>query len=145
MIKITYRPEELKIIKENGVEKIFDNIRKRWLVLTPEEWVRQNILQYFVYSLNYPAKLLAIEKEIMLGSLKKRCDIVLYDRDMKPWMIVECKEMNAVLDHKVVDQVLRYHISLPCAYLVMTNGNYCYGFRKERGLFVEINEFPQYG
>ena len=145
MIKINYRSDELKLISLEGVEKVFDGIRKRWIILTPEEWVRQNILQYLVYTKQYPASLIAVEKEIMLGELRKRCDIVVYDRHSMPWMIIECKEMNTILDHKVVDQILRYNISLPAQFLVITNGSYCYGFKKERNLFVEIDEFPDYG
>ena len=144
MIKVNYPSGAVKIEKRDDVDKVFDGIRKRWILLTPEEWVRQNLLQYLLKTQHYPASLIAIEKEIMLGELKKRCDIVVYNRDSRPWMIVECKEMNAVLDHKVVDQILRYHISLPADFLVITNGSYCFGFKKERNLFKEIDAFPNY-
>jgi hypothetical protein len=123
---------------------IFDPFRKRWLVLTPEEWVRQNILQYLTEVKKYPAKLIAIEKEIYLGELKKRCDVVVYDRNSLPWMIIECKEMNVRVDSKTLEQVLRYHITLPAKYLVITNGSYCYGFEKREGEFFEINAIPEY-
>ena len=144
MIKVNYPTSKLKITLRDGVEKIFDPIRKRWLLLTPEEWVRQNIMQYILETKKYPASLIAVEKEVMLGELKKRCDIVVYDRNSLPWMIIECKEMNSILDHKVVDQILRYQISLPAEFLVVTNGSYCFGFKKERHLFWEIDEFPNY-
>ncbi|MDQ6610054.1 MAG: type I restriction enzyme HsdR N-terminal domain-containing protein, partial [Bacteroidota bacterium] len=97
MIKINYPKYQFKIKKENNLEMIFDAFRKRWLVLTPEEWVRQNILQYLTEIKKYPAKLIAVEKEIYLGELKKRCDAVVYDRNTLPWMIIECKEMNAAI------------------------------------------------
>ena len=119
-------------------------MRKRWLVLTGEEWVRQNFLQYIVHVKNYPASLIAVEKEIYLGELKKRCDIVVYNRDTLPWMIIECKEMNERLNTKVLDQILRYHITLPAKYLVVTNGSYCFGFEKVEGQFYEVNELPDY-
>ena len=144
MIKVNYPTSKLKIILRDGVEKIFDPIRKRWLLLTPEEWVRQNIMQYILETKKYPASLMAIEKEVMLGELKKRCDIVLYDRNSLPWMIIECKEMKSLLDHNVVDQILRYHISLPAEFLIITSGSYTYGFKKDKHLFKEIDEFPDY-
>src|SRR6266487_2935816 len=106
MIKIEYPHHQFKTKTENGIEFIFDAFRKRWLNLTPEEWVRQNILQYITITKQYPASLIAVEKEFFLGELKKRCDIVVYDRNSLPWMIIECKEMNALLNSKVLEQVL---------------------------------------
>lgn len=144
MIKIDYPAYDFKIRKEKNTEFIFDAMRKRWLVLTEEEWVRQNFLQYITQVKNYPVSLIAIEKEIYLGELKKRCDIVVYNRDTLPWMIIECKEMSERLNAKVLDQILRYHITLPAKYLVVTNGSYCFGFEKREGQFYEINELPQY-
>ena len=145
MIKITYPKYQFKIKKEGNIELIFDAFRKRWLVLTPEEWVRQNMLQYLTATKKYPAKLIAIEKEIALGELKKRCDVVVYDRHALPWMIIECKEMNEQLNAKVLDQILRYHITLPAKYLVVTNGSYCFGFEKREGQFYEIDALPEFG
>lgn len=144
MIKIEYPKHTFKIKNEAGSELIFDDFRKRWLVLTPEEWVRQNILQFITAVKKYPAALIAIEKEIFLGELKKRCDIVIYNRNSLPWMIIECKEMNAPLNSNVLDQILRYHITLPAKYLMITNGSYCYGFEKREEMFYEVDQFPEY-
>ena len=144
MIKVDYPVYEFKIRKEEGIEKIFDNVRKKWLVLSPEEWVRQNILQYIMLVKLYPSSLIAVEKEIRLGELKKRCDIVIYSRTSLPWMIIECKEMNSLIDRKVLDQVLRYNITLPATYLILTNGSYCFGFERQFKTFIEINAFPDY-
>ncbi|MEO6327685.1 MAG: type I restriction enzyme HsdR N-terminal domain-containing protein [Ginsengibacter sp.] len=144
MIKIEYIAYEFKIRKEKNVEYIFDQLRKRWCVLSPEEWVRQNFLQYLTNLKKYPSSLIAIEKEISLGELKKRCDIVVYNRETLPWMIIECKGMNEPLNSKVLDQILRYHITLPATYLVITNGRYCFGFEKKTGHFYEVAELPEY-
>ena len=144
MFCIDYPAHEFKIKKENNIDIIFDSFRKKWVTLTPEEWVRQNILQYITRIKNYPSSLIAIEKEISLGELKKRCDMVIYDRESKPWMIIECKEMNIVLDEKVLEQILRYHITLPAKHLVITNGSYCYGFIKKDDQFIETEEMPFY-
>ena len=103
--------------------------------------------KYYSISLNqkkYPASLIAIEKEIKLGELKKRCDIVVYNREAQPWMIIECKEMNVALSEKTLEQILRYHITLPAKYLVITNGSYSFGFEKKEGQFFEINIFPEF-
>ena len=142
MIKIEYPPYQPKIKKEAGKEFIFDEVRKRWVMLTPEEWVRQNFLQYLVLVKKYPASLIAVEKEIELGEIKKRFDIVVYDKNHLPWMIIECKEMSVVLDKKVLDQVLRYNISLQVPYLVITNGSYCYAFAVANNKLEEIDDLP---
>jgi hypothetical protein len=84
MIKIDFPGEQPKIKQQVGVNEIFDVIRKKWLVLTPEEWVRQNILQFLLLKKSYPASLVAVEKEIKLGELKKRCDVVVYNRQSLP-------------------------------------------------------------
>ena len=143
MIKIEYPPYQPKIKVDNEKEFIFDEVRKRWVVLTPEEWVRQNFLQYLTQIKKYPASLIAVEKEIKLGDLKKRFDIVVYDADTKPWMIVECKEMNVTLDKLVLDQVLRYNISLNVPYLVITNGSYCMALQLKNDAMKEMNALPE--
>ncbi len=144
MIKIEYPPYQFNTKNENGIEFIFDAFRKRWLTLTPEEWVRQNILQYITRIKLYPSSLIAIEKEFFLGELKKRCDIIVYDRNALPWMIIECKEMNIPLNNKVLDQLLRYHIAIPAKYLMITNGKYCFGFEKREGTFYGIDVLPDF-
>ena len=145
MIKIEFPAHDFKVRQQSGVHEVFDSIRKKWLVLTPEEWVRQNMIQYLIFSKNYPASLIALEKEIKVGELKKRCDIVIYNRNANPWMIIECKEMKVPLSTKTLDQILRYHIALPANYLIITNGSYSFGFKKEKDQFFEIDLFPIFG
>ena len=142
MIKIDYPPYQPKIKKQGGQEFIFDSFRKKWVVLTPEEWVRQNFLQYLITVKKYPASLIAIEKEIKLGELKKRFDIVVYDKNSQPWMIVECKEMNVELNQQVLDQVLRYNITMQVPYLVITNGSYCMAFQCDNNQLLVLTNLP---
>jgi hypothetical protein len=142
MIKINYPKYQPKIKKENNKELIFDEVRKRWTILTPEEWVRQNFLQYLIQIKKYPATLIAVEKEINLGDLKKRFDIVVYDKTSVPWMIIECKEMTVDLDKKVLDQILRYNITLQVPYLVLTNGSHCVAFECTNNQLKELTELP---
>jgi len=144
LIKINYPLYQPKIKKELNIEYIFDELRKRWVMLTPEEWVRQNFLQYLIKVEGYPSTLIAVEKEIAVGELKKRFDIVVYDHGLKPWMVVECKEMNVALDQTVLDQALRYNINLRVAVLVITNGNYCYAFSSDTGKLSELNKLPSF-
>ncbi len=137
MIKIEYPQHPFKIRSEKGRELIFDELRRQWVRLTPEEWVRQNFLQYLVQVRKYPATLIAIEKEMLLGELKKRFDILVYDAQHRPWMMVECKAMTIALDEKVLHQVLRYNIAIPVPFLVITNGTFMAGFERT-GVGIEM-------
>ena len=144
MIKIEYPTYLPKIKVEGGKEFIFDSIRKQWIMLTPEEWVRQNFLQYLLVVKNYPASLIAVEKEIKLGEVFKRFDIVVYDSATKPWMVIECKEMNIALDEKVLNQVLNYNITLNVPYIVITNGTFSYAFLAENNQLNELKKLPNF-
>jgi hypothetical protein len=144
MIKIVYPAYLPRIRKEGQAEYIFDEVRKRWVVLTPEEWVRQQFLQYLVQVKHYPLSLIAVEKQLLMGDLRKRFDIVVYGKDTKPRMVVECKQMDVVLDHKVLDQVLRYNSILRVPFVVITNGSYCYGFSTEGSEPVELDSIPDF-
>ena len=144
MIKIDYPPPSFRIKKENEKDFIFDRLRRKWLLLTAEEWVRQNFVQFLVQVKAYPSSLVALEKEIMLGELKKRFDILVYNKDHQPWMIVECKGQDVGLNKDVLNQALRYHISVPTTYIVITNGSYCYAWKKDKGRIDLINELPEF-
>jgi hypothetical protein len=143
MISIAYPAPAFRIRQEGEKEFIFDSLRKKWLLLTSEEWVRQNFIQYLIQVKSYPSTLIALEKKIQLGELVKRFDILVYDRDMKPWMMIECKGSEIKLDDLVMEQLLRYNISVPVPYLVITNGNGCYGYCRKGGELVVLNELPE--
>ena len=145
MIKIKYPSFKFTIKENEGSEIIFDVLRKKWIALTPEEWVRQNFIQYLLQEAKYPSALIAIEKEIMLGEMKKRFDVLIYNHDHKPWMMIECKSMDVNLDQKVLDQVLRYNISVPVQYMVITNGEYSYAFERKEGGLLMLEELPVFG
>ncbi len=143
MAKITYSESDLKIKNENHKPLVFDGIRKKWVVITPEEWVRQNLLHFLIHTMHYPASLIAVEKEIILAGLSKRCDIVVY-KDAAPWMIIECKEMNVPLSQHVLRQVIHYNMAIPCKYLVISNGSNQFIYYRNGGELKEIAEFPDY-
>jgi hypothetical protein len=142
MSKINFPEPGFKIKTVEGKEFIFDRLRKKWVILSPEEWVRQNIIQYLLSDKHYPSTLIAIEKEIKLGELKKRFDILVYNKLHQPWMMIECKAMSVKLDEKVLDQVLRYNLSVPVSYIVISNGTttYCW-HRKKTGIEL-IEDLP---
>ena len=143
MVKITYPVPGFRIKEEDGKEWIFDEFRKQWVRLTPEEWVIQNMLQYLTQVKKYPASLIAIEKEITLGELRKRFDILVY-KASKPWMIVECKEMNVPLNESVMKQVLNYNITVQADFVLITNGTDNYLFSLQNGVAEELSELPAY-
>jgi hypothetical protein len=144
MINPIYPPHEFRIRKEGDLSRIFDEARRMWVKLTPEEWVRQNFFQYLITELKYPASMIAVEKEICLFDLTKRFDLLVYDRDHKPWMIVECKAQSVPLTEKTLMQVLRYNLAMPVPYIVMTNGSYCRAILRNGDTVKELDALPAY-
>lgn len=142
MIHVVYPEPDFRMKKENDRQYIFDSQRKAWLLLTPEEWVRQNFISYLQKALNYPSSLIAVEKEIILNGLKKRFDILVYDENHKPWMLVECKAPEVELSEKVLRQVLVYNQSVPVSFFVITNGKNTLGWRKEGEGMKLVDELP---
>jgi hypothetical protein len=144
MVMINYPEPAFKTRKEGGKDQIFDPQRKRWVVVTPEEWVRLNFVQYLINVKKYPSTLIAIEKELQLGELKKRFDILVYNKDHQPWMMIECKSMKVVLDESVLHQLLRYNISIPVPFLVVTNGSHCFAGARKGGTLQVLSELPDH-
>ena len=144
MIMVQYPEPQFRIKVENGKRFIFDSIRKIWLLLTEEEWVRQNFLNYLIATLKYPSALIALEKEIMLNDLKKRFDILVYNSSHQPWMMVECKASSVKLSEDVLQQLLRYNISVPVEYMVITNGTSTIGWKKDKGELKMLKELPRF-
>jgi len=106
----------------NNKEQIFCDWRHKWVRLTPEEWVRQQLLHHLVEQLGYPASLIAVEIPICVGEAKKRCDAVVYDRRMKPFMLIECKAETVSLTQKTLDQAITYNRKLHVPFLLLNNG-----------------------
>ena len=143
MIVLQYPSYPFKIKALHGKDQIFDPFRKTWVLLTPEEWVRQNLLQYLVQKLHYPSSLIAVEKEIKLGELSKRFDIVVYKNEM-PWLIIECKEAKVTLNEKTMEQILQYQQVLTAQYLFISNGHETLGAKIESGKLQALQNFPVY-
>ena len=143
MEALIYPTYPFKLQQVQGKDQIFDPFRKAWVILTPEEWVRQNILQYLVQTCNYPNSLIAVEKTIQLGELNKRFDIVVYKNDI-PWMIIECKEARVEIGEKTLQQILQYQQVLNAQYLIITNGHQTLGAKIDSGKLQPLQNFPEY-
>ncbi len=111
-----------KLKKQKDQTFIFDEVRKKWLLLTPEEWVRQHLIHFLIHQKKCPISFISIEKEIILNDLKKRYDIVIYNKQLKPVLVIECKAPYIELDATVVEQALRYNLIIKANYLMISNG-----------------------
>jgi predicted type IV restriction endonuclease len=111
-----------KIKQEGGREQIFDALRRKFLVLTPEEWVRQHVIRYLIEEKGYPPLLIAIEKSITINGLKRRCDIICYNSKKEVLLVVECKAPEVKITQETFDQVVKYHLSIGARCIVVTNG-----------------------
>jgi hypothetical protein len=125
---------------------IFDFLRKRYIVLTPEEWVRQHFIHYLVYHLHYPKALIKVEGGLTFNTLRKRSDIVVFDREGNPWMVVECKAPDLTLSDRTIQQASTYNHSLKAKYLVITNGmaNICCEINWDSRHTVVLDAMPLY-
>ena len=131
----------------NGKVCIFDVIRKKYLVLSPEEWVRQHFIHYLISSLKYPKSLIKVEGGLSYNQLSKRSDIVVYDRAAKPWMLVECKSPQQAINDTTLRQASVYNATLKAPYLAVTNGllHYCTRIDWKENRFDLMQELPPFG
>ena len=115
-------PYQFKLKQVDERIQIFDAIRKKYVVLTPEEWVRQNFLQYLIQEKNYPASLIVLEASLKYNQLQKRADILVYDKSGTPILMVECKAPTVKITQDTFDQGARYNMVFRVKYLIVTNG-----------------------
>jgi type I site-specific restriction endonuclease len=131
---------------EAGKKLIFDEVRRKFVALTPEEWVRQNFLRYMEVHLGYPKGLTGVEKMLKIGGMAQRCDIVLYNRKGAAVLIVECKAPSVEIGEAALNQAARYNTSLHVPYLVLTNGlkHFCIYTDTQTGYHVPMKGFPDF-
>lgn len=139
-------PVNLRIREEDGITKVFDPLREKYVSFTPEENVRQHFTSWLRSSLHYPASLMANEIGIEVNGMKKRCDTVIFNRDGSPLMIVEYKAPEVAITQNVFDQIVRYNMSLKARYLVVSNGlnHYCCVINYINGTYNFIPAIPDY-
>ena len=136
---------ELKFKKLNQELYIFDEVRKKYLKLTPEEWVRQHFVHYLIGHLQYPKSLVKIETGLAYNNLRKRTDIQVYNNRGIPEIIVECKSFEIKINPKTLLQISAYQFGLQCRFMVLTNGiqHFCFEHHHERGI-IAIDQLPEY-
>lgn len=146
MKKLNLPAFDATIKQEDGQNKILDVVRRRYVALTPEEWVRQHVIHYFHYFLGVPYTLMAVEKGFRVGQLQKRFDVAVYTRAGKAVMLVECKAPGVPIKQEVFDQIARYNLEMQVDYLFLTNGMTHYGGRMDyhNQTFRFIENLPEY-
>jgi len=146
MQALNFPEYDFKFQKKADKIYIFDEFRRQYVLLTPEEWVRQHTLQYLVQDKHYPKTLIAVEKQLIINQTKRRFDIVVFDRQMNPYLLVECKAPNIKIDQKTFDQANQYNWLLKAPFLFLTNGlkHYICQIDFEENTYKFLKELPEY-
>lgn len=146
MVELNLPKIACNIRKNEGNYEVFDIIRKKYIYLTPEEWVRQHLLHFLIHDKKYPKSLIRVESGIKYNKLQKRSDILVYDRTAKPFLIIECKSFDVKINQSTVDQVSVYNSKLGAPFVVVSNGlvHYCCKFNNKTGQLDFIDEFPEF-
>ncbi|PQJ82192.1 type I restriction enzyme HsdR N-terminal domain-containing protein [Polaribacter glomeratus] len=146
MIKLNLPTYNFRLKSKENKTLIFDKLRKKYMVLTPEEWVRQHFVRFLIDKKNYPASLIALEKQLTINNRKKRTDILVFNSKGNPEIIVECKAPSIKITQDTFDQIARYNLKLKANFLIVTNGLehfYCkMDFENETYIFLK--EVPNY-
>ncbi|MDL5049352.1 type I restriction enzyme HsdR N-terminal domain-containing protein [Oscillatoria amoena NRMC-F 0135] len=146
MQKLNLPAYAYRLKKADGKVWIFDGIRKKYVVLTPEEWVRQHLINYLLNHRNYPKGLITVETGLTYNSLQKRTDMVVFDRQGNTWMVVECKAADHPITYDTALQVAVYNAALKARYILITNGvnQYCFAINFSEGRVVHLESIPEY-
>lgn len=146
MLRLNLPSYETKITEKEGKTQIYDVLRKCHVALTPEEWVRQHFVHLLIDHKDYPATLMGNEVAITLNGMKRRCDTVVYDKALKPRMIIEYKAPSVKITKDVFAQISRYNLILKVDYLIVSNGlqHYCCKMDYANNTFTFLQEIPEY-
>lgn len=146
MLQLNLPEYNFRIKKQDEKFQIFDPQRKRYVSLTPEEWVRQHFIRFLIEVKSYPSALLAVEKQLNLNGMKKRCDAVLYNREARPVMILEFKAPNVLINQVTFDQVAVYNAKLKVDFFMISNGieHYCCKVNPETVKYEFFPEIPDF-
>jgi hypothetical protein len=137
---------DFRLEEKDGKTRIFDRVRKKMVVLSPEEWVRQHILLYLIREKHYPESLITVEASLKVARRPKRTDLVVYNRNLKPLLIVECKAPHVKITAEVFDQIVRYNMTLQVRYLLVTNGleHFCCTLDYTDSSYAFLPGIPEY-
>lgn len=146
MLQLNFPRYAFKIKSIKNKYFIYDIIRKKEVVLTPEEWVRQHIVHYLIEEKNYPMSLIALEKKLTLNGLTKRTDILVFNQQGTPEILVECKAANIKISQETFDQIARYNMELDAKYLMVSNGleNFYCMMDHENETYHFLRDIPSY-
>ena len=146
MMQLNLPTYEYRLREQNGRQQIFDVLRRRYVALTPEEWVRQHFVHYLIEHKGYPKGLLANEVDLRVGEKHLRCDTVLYDKALHPKIIVEYKAPEIAITQKVFNQITVYNMLLHVDYLIVSNGmqHYCCQMDYEQNKYMFLSDIPSY-
>lgn len=146
MQQLNFSPYSFRFKNSENKVSIFDVIRKKFIVLTPEEWVRQHVVQFLLEEKKYPHSLINVEKVLKVNGLRKRYDVVVYNPDGSIFILIECKAPEIKISQATFDQIARYNMTLNAQFLMVTNGlnhYYCQmDFENEHYIF--LHELPNY-
>ncbi|HMK06223.1 MAG TPA: type I restriction enzyme HsdR N-terminal domain-containing protein [Flavobacterium sp.] len=146
MQKLNFKAYPFRFKNTDSKVSVFDEIRRKFIILTPEEWVRQHVVQYFLKEKNYPKSLINVEKLLKINGITKRYDIVVFNPDGSIFILVECKAPEIKIAQNTFDQIARYNLTMKAQYLMVTNGQNHYfcqmDFENEQYQFLK--ELPDY-
>jgi len=146
MVALNLPPYEYTLKRDGDKVFILDVLRKKYLLLTPEEWVRQHFVHYLINELHYPKALMKIEGGLKFNALSKRTDIVIFSRSGEPWMLVECKAPDQKLRQATIEQAATYNHTLRARYIVITNGmsHICCEISWAAGITKQLQTLPEF-
>ena len=146
MDKLSLPVFDINIKESDGKTVIFDIIRKKYIVLTPEEWVRQHFIHYLIAHLGYSKPLIAVEQGMKYNTLLKRTDIIVFDRAGAPLVLVECKEPSHRLNQKVIEQAMMYNKTIKAPYIIVSNGidHSCMHIHPAKQKIEFLNTIPRF-
>lgn len=146
MHELNLPPFGVKIKKTDSFLSVWDILRRKYVALTPEEWVRQHFINYLITEKGYPQSLITNEQQIMLNNTKKRCDSVVYNNELKPMVIVEYKAPDVKITQETFNQIVRYNMVLKVDYLIVSNGmeHYCCKIDYNNMSYSFLPEIPEY-
>lgn len=144
MLNVNFPEPSFRIRQLEGAEEIFDALRRKWIRLTPEEWVRQNLVAWLQAEVKIPAAFIAIEKTLQIGDKTRRFDVMAYNQQHQPHLLVECKAMDIPLSEKVLQQALSMFSVVPASFVLISNGHHTMGWSASGGRYQALEALPSF-
>lgn len=143
-ISLPFRDRDFRFREVATGREIWDICRKKYVVLNPEEWVRQHIIHALVFDLKYPAGMIAVEKTVLLEKVRRRYDLVVFAPDLSPFILIECKAPSVPISEQTLLQISHYYTKMPAAFLMLSNGSYTFVAGSQSGRLEWLPALPDY-